>query len=209
MEAAAELERSVKELDLRGVEMGSNVGGTNLDAKEFAPFYAKAQELDIPVFIHPVGALGGDRLQGYYLSNLLGFPTDTAVAAASLIFGGVLKEFPQLKFCLAHGGGSCPYLRGRWDHGWRVRPEPRVAIEEPPSEYINSLYFDSVLHSVPALSYLVETAGADRVMLGTDYPFDMGDYEPLKSIASLPDLSDAEKELIYSRTAAALFNLTT
>ena len=103
MEAAAELERAVKELDLRGVEIGSNVGGTNLDAKEFAPFYTKAQDLDVPVFIHPVEPLGLDRLQRYYLSNLLGFPTDTAVAAASLIFGGVLKEFPRLKFCLAHG----------------------------------------------------------------------------------------------------------
>lgn len=207
MEAAAELERAIKELGLRGVEIGSNVGGTNLDAKEFAPFYAKAQELDVPVFIHPVQPLGLDRLQRYYLSNLLGFPTDTAVAAASIIFGGVLKEFPRLKFCLAHGGGTSPYLRGRWEHGWRVRKEPKAVVEKPPSEYFNLLYFDSVVHFVPALSYLVETVGVDRVVVGTDYPFDMGKYDVVEAIASLPDLSDDQRQLIYGQNAAVLLNL--
>lgn len=208
-EAAVELERAVKELDMRGVAIGSNVGGKNLDAREFAPFYAKVQELDVPVFIHPVQVLGVDRLQGYYLSNLIGNPTDTAVAAGSLIFGGVLEEYPRLKFYLAHGGGSCPYLRGRWEHGWQVRQEPKVTISRPPSEYFRLLYFDALLHSTSALSYLVETVGVERVMLGTDYPFDMGDHDPVKNIAALSHLSDSQKEMVFGGNAAALFKLDT
>ena len=206
-EAAAELERAVKELGLRGVEIGSNVGGKNLDAREFAPFYSKVQELDVPVFIHPVEVLGMDRLRSYHLANLIGNPTDTAVAAASLIFGGVLKEFPRLKFYLAHGGGSCPYLRGRWEHGWRVREDVRTAIESPPSEYFKLLYFDSLVHSPAALSYLVDSVGAERIMLGTDYPFDMGDHDPIRSIDSLQNLSDGQLEMIIGGNAAALLKI--
>ena len=209
LEAATELERAVNELGMRGVGIGTSVDGTNLDAKEFAPFYAMVQELDVPVFIHPVVALGGDRLLSYYLGNLMGFPSDTAVAAASLIFGGVLKEFPRLKFYLAHGGGSCPYLYGRWEHGWQVRPEPRAVIQELPSQYFNLLYFDSLLHSVSTLSYLITTVGADKVMLGTDYPYDMGDHSPLSAIDSLPGLSESEKAQIRGHNAAALFRLNT
>jgi len=206
-QAAAELERAVKTLGLRGVEIGSNIDGQNLDHPSLAPFYAKLQELDVPVFIHPVNVLGLDRLGGYYLRNLLGNPTDTAVAAASLIFGGVLKEFPRLKFYLAHGGGSCAFVRGRWDHGWKARPEAKLHIQRPPSEYFKLLYFDTLTHSGPALNYLAETAGAERVMLGTDYPFDMGDYHPVNTIASLPHLSDAQRELIYGGNASRLFKL--
>ncbi|MFQ5861032.1 MAG: amidohydrolase family protein [Dehalococcoidia bacterium] len=206
-EAVAELERAVKELSMRGLEIATNVGGKNLDAKEFAPFYAKVQELDMPVFIHPIGVLGQDRLGSHYLSNLLGNPTDTAVAVASLIFGGVLKEFPRLRFYLAHGGGTCPYVRGRWEHGWRVRPEIKAELERPPSEYFKLFYFDSLLHSVPALNYLVETVGPERVMLGTDYPFDMGEYDAVNSITSLPHLSDAQKEQILGGNAIALFRI--
>jgi aminocarboxymuconate-semialdehyde decarboxylase len=187
--AARELERSVRELGLRGAEICSNINGKNLDDKSFAPFYTKLQQLDVPVFIHPSNVLGADRLRPYHLQNLIGNPSDTAVAAASLIFGGVLKEFPRLKFYLAHGGGSCPYLRGRWEHGWQVRPEARANIDRPPSDYLRLLCFDSLVHSVPALNFLVETVGPGRVMMGTDYPFDMGDRDPVKTVASLPHLS--------------------
>lgn len=119
--AVAELERAVKDLGFRGVEITSNASGENLDQRKFAPFYRKLQELDVPVFIHPHNVVGReDRLGSYFLANLIGNPTDTAIAAASLIFGGVLKEFPRLTFILAHGGGTCPYLIGRWDRGWRL-----------------------------------------------------------------------------------------
>ena len=205
--AAQELERSVWELGLRGAEICSNINGKNLDDKSFVPFYTKLQQLDVPVFIHPSNVLGADRLGSYHLQNLIGNPSDTAVAAASLIFGGVLKEFPRLKFYLAHGGGSCPYLRGRWEHGWQVRPEARANIDRPPSDYLRLLCFDSLVHSVPALNFLVETVGPGRVMMGTDYPFDMGDRDPVKSVASLPHLSDDQKEMIFSANAAALFKI--
>jgi aminocarboxymuconate-semialdehyde decarboxylase len=161
----------------------------------------------VPVFIHPSNVLGADRLRSYYLQNLIGNPSDTAVAAASLIFGGVLKEFPRLKFYLSHGGGSCPYLRGRWEHGWQVRPEARANIDRPPSDYFRLLCFDSLVHSVPALNFLVETVGPGRVMMGTDYPFDMGDRDPVKTVASLPHLSDDQKEMIFGSNAAALFKI--
>ena len=205
--AARELERSVRELGLRGAEICSNINGKNLDEKDFAPFYTKLQELDVPVFIHPSNVLGGERLRRYHLQNLIGNPSDTAVAAASLIFGGVLKEFPRLKFYLAHGGGSCPYLHGRWGHGWRVRPEARANIDRPPSDYFRLFYFDSLVHSVPALNFLVETVGSGRVMMGSDYPFDMGDRDPVKTIASLLHLSDDQKEMIFGENAAALFKI--
>ncbi|TMA81729.1 MAG: amidohydrolase, partial [Deltaproteobacteria bacterium] len=115
--------------------------------------------------------------------------------------------FPRLKFYLAHGGGSCPYIRGRWEHGWRVRPEARVNIERPPSDYFKLLCFDSLLHSVPALNFLVETVGLERVMMGSDYPFDMGDKDPVNDIAALPHLSDREKEMIFGGNAAALYKI--
>jgi aminocarboxymuconate-semialdehyde decarboxylase len=179
----------------------------NLDDASLAPFYAKVQELDVAVFIHPLTVLGAERLRRFHLGNLIGNPTEDAVAAASLIFGGVLKEFPRLKFYIAHGGGSCPFLRGRWEHGWRVRPEARIKIDRPPSEYFSLLYFDSLTHSGPALNYLVETVGPERVMLGTDYPYDMSDVDPLKTIASLPHLTDMQRDMIYGDNAAALFKI--
>jgi aminocarboxymuconate-semialdehyde decarboxylase len=205
--AARELERSVRELGLRGAEICSNINGKNLDDKSFLPLYTKLQQLDVPVFIHPSNVLGADRLRPYHLQNLIGNPSDTAVAAASLIFGGVLKEFPRLKFYLAHGGGSCPYLRGRWEHGWQVRPEARTNIDRPPSDYLRLLCFDSLVHSVPALNFLVETVGPGRVMMGTDYPFDMGDRDPVKTVGSLPHLSDDQKEMIFGANAVAFFKI--
>ena len=204
--AAAEVERSVKELGLRGVEIGSNVLGKNLDEPEFAPFFAKVQDLDVPVFIHPLNVLGPERLTRYHLDNLIGNVTDTAVAAASLIFGGVMKEYPRLKVYLAHGGGSCPYIRGRWDHGWQFRVKDH-RIDKPPSEYLKSFYFDALTHSDQTLEFLVKFAGADRVMLGTDYPFDMGDREQVSWLRGLPFLSDGEKDGILGDNAAALFKL--
>lgn len=208
-EAVGELERAVRDLGLSGVEIGTNIAGQDLDAPELGPFYAKVQELDVPMFIHSTNAaaLGGKRLDRYHLSNLIGNPTEDALAAASLIFGGVLREFPSLKVYLAHAGGSCPFLRGRWEHGWHVRSEARLHIQRPPSEYFARLRFDSLTHGGPALNYLVETVGADRVMLGTDYPYDMSDPDPVKAIAALPHLSDRDRRLVLGENAAVLFGL--
>jgi aminocarboxymuconate-semialdehyde decarboxylase len=207
--AVAELERAIRDLGLRGVEIGTNIAGRDLDDPALGPFYARLQELDVPAFIHSTNAsaLGGKRLHRYHLSNIVGNPTEDALAAASLIFGGVLREFPRLKVYLAHGGGSCPYLLGRWEHGWRVRPEARLHIQQPPSAYFGQLRFDSLTHGGPALNYLVETAGPARVMLGTDYPYDMGDSDPVQSVAALLHVSDRERALILGGNALALFGL--
>ena len=204
--AAAELERCVKELGFRGLEMLTHVNGENLDGSRFAPLYRKMEELDVPAFIHPNNVLGADRLGSYFLNNLIGNPTDTSVAVASLIFGGILAEMPALKFVLSHGGGTSPLLRGRWEHGWR-QGLVETTITRPPSEYFKLLYFDTITHSVPALNYLVETVGPERVMLGSDYPFGMGDYAPAEQVAALPHLSDAEREAINSENAIRVFGL--
>ena len=208
-EAARELERAVRGLGLRGAAIGTNVAGQDLDRPGLGPFYAAAQELDTPLFIHSTNsrALGGDRFRRYHLGNLIANPTEDALAAASLIFGGVLAEFPRLRVYIAHGGGSCPVLRGRWEHGWRVRPEAQARIQRPPSEYFGKLLFDSLTHSGPALNFLVESVGPERVMLGTDYPYDMSDSDPVRSVAALPHLSDAQRTLIYSGNAASLFRI--
>lgn len=207
--AAAELERCVRERDLRGAEIGTNVAGMDLDHPSLAPFWAKAQELDVPLFIHSASsrALGGERFKGYHIGNLVGNPTEDALAAARLIFGGVLHGFPRLKVYIAHGGGSCPYLRGRWDHGWRVREDAKVRIQRPPSTYFGQLMFDSLTHGVPALNFLVETSGVENVMLGTDYPYDMADTDPVRTVGSLPHLSDAQRAMILGGNAARLFRI--
>lgn len=206
-DAVAVLDEAVLELGLRGVEIGSQIAGKNLDERDLAPFYRRVEELDVPIFIHPQSIPGmEERLARYYLVNLIGNPVDTTVGVASLIFGGVLREFPRLKVYLAHGGGACPYIRYRWDHGWRVRSEGKVNIEKPPSEYFRQLYFDSLTHSPDALAFLVSTVGADKVMVGTDYPFDMGNYESIEMVEML-SLTEEDRALILGETAALLFKL--
>lgn len=205
--AVKELERAVKELGFKGVEIMSNASGEDLHERKFASFLRKAQELDVPVFIHPHNVVGkDDRLKPFFLSNLVGNPTDTAIAAACLIFGGVLKELPRLKLVLAHGGGTCPYLIGRWDRGWSLGLEGPRVIDRPPSEYFRLLYFDALVHNADALEFLVTKAGVDHVLLGSDYPFGMGDPDQVGHIGALK-LKAEQKELIYGGNARRLFKL--
>lgn len=204
--ALTELERAVGELGMRGVAITSNVAGENLDAPRLFPFFERVQALEIPIFIHPNNVAGQDRLLGYYLTNLLGNPVDTAIAAASLVFGGVLARLPRLKIILAHGGGATPFLCGRWEHGWHARPEPKRLLDHPPMADVRRFYFDTITHSPEALAYLVQTFGAGHVLIGTDYHFDMGDTRPLETVTAL-GLSDNEREQIVGGTAAWLFNL--
>jgi aminocarboxymuconate-semialdehyde decarboxylase len=207
-DAARELERAVRDLGLRGAEIRSQITGQNLDEPKFAPIWARAQELDVPIFIHPGGVPGLEtRLGKYYLTNLIGNPMDTTIAAASLIFGGVLRDFPRIKFYLAHGGGACPYIRYRWDHGWKVRGEGKAVIDRAPSEYLSQLYFDSLTHGGPALSFLASTVGPQRIMLGTDYPFDMGNYNSVAMIQNAIGVTDAERDLMLGGNAMRLFKI--
>ena len=203
--AVAELERCMQ-LGLSGIEIETHVAGRNFDDPGLRPVFAKAAELGAVIFIHPLAVLGADRLRAFYLSNLIGNPTDTAVAVASLLFGGVLDALPGLKLVCAHGGGSTPMLCGRWDHGARVRPE-LAHMTRLPSDVLRQLHFDSLTHSEPALELLVRTAGADRVVLGSDFPYDMGATDPVERIERAKFLTPAERGQILGETAQRLLSL--
>lgn len=205
--AIAELDRAINELGLRGVEILANVNGRDLDSPELMPFFKEVEVLDVPVFIHPAQVAGSDRMKDYYLQNLIGNPLDTTLAAAHIIFGGILEKLPGLKFCLAHGGGYLPYQRGRWERGYQVRTESKSIIKQPPSHYIPLLYFDTITHFPPALEYLINSVGADKIVMATDYPYDMGDPAPVLTVKSLKNVSDEDKKKILGDNAKRLFKL--
>lgn len=204
--ALSELDRAVNGLGMRGVQILANVAGRDLDWAELMPFYKEVQALDVPVFIHPRPPASG-RMDKYHLLNLVGNPLDTTLAAAHLVFSGILQQFPGLKFCLAHAGGQVPYLRGRWEHGYNVRPDARTVIKEPPSRYLPFFYYDTITHSDPLLEYLIKSVGADRVLLGTDYPFDMADLEPVARMQRLTGISESDRQMVLGGNAARLLEL--
>jgi aminocarboxymuconate-semialdehyde decarboxylase len=173
-QAADELRHAMRVLGLAGAQIGSNIAGRNLDDPEFEPVWAAAAELGAFILLHPINVAGMDRLGSYYLNNLIGNPLDTTIAAACLVFSGVLERYPSLKICLAHGGGFVPYQAGRFVHGWQVRQEPKKKLAKPPTDSLNRFYFDTIVHSAEVLEFLVGSAGSGRVLLGSDYPFDMG-----------------------------------
>ncbi len=201
--AVAELRRAMGQLGLRGAQIGSHVEGRNLDDPALEPLWAAADELGAFILVHPQKIAGGDRLKSFYLKNLIGNPLDTTIAAASLVFGGVLERHPNLKFCFAHGGGFMPYQVGRMNHGWSVRPEGKVNLKHKPEDSIRRLYFDCILHSEPALRYLVETFGADHVLLGSDYPFDMGMLDCVSQVRALR-VPEQDRDTILATAAVRL-----
>jgi len=180
--AVLEMQRAVTKLGLRGVEVASNINGRYFDDPGFMPLWEAAQALDALIFVHPNQVVGADRMREYNLANLIGNPTDTSLAFAKLIFGGVLERFPRLKFLLAHAGGFLPYTWGRLERGYRVQDSTTSKISKPPSEYVKLLHFDTITHSAMALEYLVANFGSEKVLLGSDYPYDMGDPEPVQSL---------------------------
>src|SRR5919198_568392 len=206
--AAAELERAMRTLGLVGCQIGSNINGKNLDDAALAPFWAAADELGAFVMVHPTQVAGADRLKPYYLANLIGNPLDTTIAAACLVFGGVIERFSAIKFFMVHGGGFVPYQAGRWSHGWNVRPEPKVHLKEPPGAAIRRLYFDTILHGKPALEFLVATFGASHVLLGSDYPYDMGTLECVRQVRAL-SIPEADRATILGGLALKLLGTTT
>jgi aminocarboxymuconate-semialdehyde decarboxylase len=175
--AAPELRRAMKERGLKGFHLGSNIGGKNLDEPDLDEVWEAANELQAFVLVHPHKIAAGNRLESFYLKNLIGNPLETTIAGASLVFGGVVERFPDIKFCLVHAGGFVPYQLGRFRHGWDVRSEPRLRMRGTPEESLSKLYYDTITHNDEALDYLVGIAGADRVLYGSDYPFDMADDE--------------------------------
>ena len=204
--ALKELERAAKLQGMRGMYLATHVNGIDLDDRRFWDVYAKAEELDWPVFLHPIDTIGRDRTMRYYLRNLLGNPYDTGVAAASLIFGGVLDAFPKLEVNLPHAGGTFPWLIGRLDHGTRVRRELRH-MKRLPSAYLRRFTYDTIGHNDQINYNLIRMVGADRVVLGSDYCFDMGLADPLGDVERLDALSAAERDLIIGQTAARLLRL--
>lgn len=206
--AVRELERIAGELKFPGIEIRSNVNGVYLGDEQFWPFWEAVEALDLFVFVHPdQPIIGSDKLKDYYLINLVGNPIETTRSIADVVFSGVLEAYPKLKLCFAHAGGTVPYIRGRFEHGYHVRTEPKAKIKRPPSEYLKLLYFDTITHWEPALEFLVNTVGADKVVVGSDYPFDMGPAEPIRFVEGVPGISDADKEKILSGNAMKLLKL--
>lgn len=194
--AAAELERSVGCGHI-GVKIGTNVAGVNLSDPGLDVFWARAESLDVPVFIHPGDIIGaGDRMKEFYMHNLIANPLDTTIAAACLIFGGVLDRFPRVKIILAHLGGFTPWIRGRWQHGYEVREETRVRGAKAPDSYLGKLYYDTVIHNADCLEFAVKTLGADAILYGTDYPWDVGLLGRAVEVHGLSRLSKTDREKI-------------
>jgi aminocarboxymuconate-semialdehyde decarboxylase len=203
--AADELRRAMRKLGLHGAMIGSNIGGKNLDDPSFEPLWAAAEELDAFMMIHPGNVAGADRLRSYYLGNLIGNPLDTTIAGACLIFGGVLERHPKLNFIMSHGGGFIPYQGGRWVHGWEVRPEPKVNVKHSPAPYLDRFLYDTILHAKAPLEFLISSVGANRVFLGSDYPYDMGTGECVRQVRAA-NISAADRDIILGGHAAKILS---
>jgi len=204
--ALRELERAAKLPGMKGLYLSTNVNGENLDEKKFWEVYAGCHELGWPIFLHPVETIGLERTPRYHLKNLLGNPDDTGVAAASLIFGGVLDAFEKLEINLPHAGGAFPGLIGRLDHGTKVRPELEH-MKRLPSEYLRRFTYDTIGHSERINTQLVQLVGADRVLLGSDYCFDMGLEDPVGTVNRIGGLTSSQRDSILGGNALRLLRL--
>jgi aminocarboxymuconate-semialdehyde decarboxylase len=180
--AVQELTYSVQELGLKGVVTGSNVNGHGFDEEQFQPFFEKVAELDVPIFVHPNNPAGTERVRNYYLVNFLAYPLESAVMAAQLVFGGVLDRYPGLKICLSHAGGVLPFLLGRLEHGQSVRPEAQEHCRNPFHHYLNNFYVDTITFRADTLRFVLEVMPEGHVFMGTDYPYDMADSDPVGSV---------------------------
>jgi aminocarboxymuconate-semialdehyde decarboxylase len=203
--AAAVLAEAMQDYGLAGVQLGTHVNGTNLGEPRFEPFWSAAEALKAFVLIHPAqsNVAGKERMPRHYFENLLGNPFDTTLAGASLIFDGVLERHPGLRICLAHGGGFLPFQLGRLVRGAAVRPEIAEGLTKGVEASFNLLHFDSILHDMTNLAHLISLVGSERVVLGSDYPFDMGDPNAVANVSGLP-LSPEDRDQILRRNAERL-----
>jgi aminocarboxymuconate-semialdehyde decarboxylase len=205
--AAEELERAVRELGLRGGTLMTNVDGKPLDLDEFMPVYEKAVELDVPLFLHPTSPINYKAMEDYRLVPILGFGVDTSVAVLRLVFSGVLKKLPRLKLIASHLGGVYPYLRGRIETGFKAYPECKVNIEEPPSAYLRKIWMDSIIYDEDVLMSTLAYTGAEKIVLGSDHPHQIGDMANAVGRIERLDISDEDKEMILWKNAAELLKL--
>jgi aminocarboxymuconate-semialdehyde decarboxylase len=196
--AIQEMERCVTELNMPGLEIGSNINGKNLSDKYFFPFYEAVEKLGCALFIHPWEMMGEDQMQQYWLPWLVGMPAETSRAICSMIFGGVLEQFPKLRVAFAHGGGSFPFTIGRIEHGFNVRPD-LVAIDNAinPKNYLGKFWIDSLVHDADALHYIIKLMGEDKICMGSDYPFPLGEHHPGKLIEESSLAFDVKEKLLF------------
>jgi predicted TIM-barrel fold metal-dependent hydrolase len=198
--AIRQLETCVGELGLRGVQIGTTAGEAELDSCALADFWGRAEELGALVLIHPWGCTLGERLADHYLANTVGNPAETTVALSRIVFSGLLDRHPRLDICAVHGGGYLPTYLGRSDHAWQVREDAR-GCQHAPSSYLRRLWFDSLVYTPAGLRSLVDAAGADRVLLGSDYPFDMGVADPVDRVEAAGLESDAVAGILRGNAA--------
>jgi aminocarboxymuconate-semialdehyde decarboxylase len=202
--AADELMRAMRVLGLRGAQIGTNVNGRNLDDPALEPVWTAANELKAFVLVHPHGEiLPGDRLQSYYTRNFVGLPFETTMAGAALVFGGVIERYPDINFCLCHGGGFLPYQAGRFLHAFKVRAEPKAHLRGSPQDSLARLHYDTIVHSQRALEFLLAAVGAGRVLMGSDSPFDMGELDCVTRVEALP-IPRAERDAVLGGRAKEL-----
>jgi len=207
--AVTELARCVKELGLRGVEVNPSVNGMDLTDPRLGleKFFAKLQELDVVMFMHPIGFTEGKRLVDHYFNNVIGNPMETTIAASHLIFDGVLHRNPKLKVVLPHAGGYLAHYWARMDHAYRARADCRSLIKRPPSSYLKKMFFDTIAFDPAMLRHMVQQYGADHVLLGSDYPYDMGVDDPVGFIGRVPGLKREDRTLIEGGNAARLLKI--
>ncbi len=207
--AVAELDRCVTQLGFRGLELVPNVNGIELTDPRLGleKFFARAEELGIVLFLHPLGFTQGERLRDHYFNNVIGNPMETTIAASHLIFDGVMDRHPKLKIVLPHAGGFLAHYWARMDHAHRARPDTRMTIHKPPSSYLRKMYFDTIAFDPRMLRQMVDVYGAGHVLLGTDYPYDMSETAPLGLIGKVPRLTRAEREKIEGGNAARLLDI--
>jgi aminocarboxymuconate-semialdehyde decarboxylase len=207
--AVSELEHCVQKLGMRGVEINPSVRGMDLtDAKlNLEAFFAKAEALGSVIFMHPIGFTQGERLVDHYFSNIIGNPLETTVATSHLIFDGVMERHPKLKIVLPHGGGYLAHYWARMDHAYKARPDTHGRMKRKPSTYLERFYFDTITFDHGMLAHLIARFGADHVLLGTDYPYDMGMERPVEFIDGVKGLSKAEREAIQGGNAARLLKI--
>jgi len=207
--AIKELERCMKDLELAGIEIGTHVHGRNLDDESIFEIFQACEELGAAVFVHPWDMLGKERMNKYWLPWLVGMPAETSLAICSMIFGGVFEKLKKLRVCFAHGGGSFPFTLGRIEHGFNVRPD-LVATKNNvnPREYLGKFYLDSLVHDEMALEFLTDLMGEDRIVMGSDYPFPLGEHDPGALIESMAELNMVVKEKLLWRNAAEFLGLS-
>jgi len=196
--AIREMERCITELKMPGLEIGSNINNKNLGDPYFEPFWAAAEAMNCSIFVHPWEMMGEDHMQRYWLPWLVGMPAETSRAICSMIFAGVFERHPKLKVAFAHGGGSFPFTIGRIEHGFNVRPD-LCAMDNPvnPRNYIGKFWIDALTHDAPALEYIVSLIGTDKVCMGSDYPFPLGEHHPGKLIESMDFAHSIKEQLLY------------